>query len=286
MNRAVRHAVGLSLLLVISLPNHATAQAAPRGRAAIRGSVTDTAGHPLAGALIVRSGSADSARTDAQGRFAVEGLAAGHYLFRVRHPGHATVEMEVTFPADTGTASVEIPMEAAASDAAVNAKLEQVGFVERHRRIDATRERVTFLGPEDIAGRGAVHVSQLFGQLPDITTRFERDITVVYGNSGQCVMNVWLDGRMVDNVFPPLGSSGSSATTVRYVGLDELLQLDQVAAVEIYPRPANTPPQFQRTTVPFVVAPGGSAGARSFRGSASGISTRSAECGSIVIWSR
>jgi hypothetical protein len=284
MSTPLRNVVPLLLLVFTAASMPATGQVVPPGRAVLRGTVTDTAGRRLAGALLVRMGTPDTVRADSAGRFAIEGLRAGRHLFVVRHPGYASIEMEVTFPADTGSASVDIPLEPAASDAAVSAKLDRVGFVERRRRVDAARERITFLGPEDIAGHGAVRVSQLFDGIRDLVVRFERGIAVAYGGDGRCVMNVWLEGQRVDNAFPPAGGSSGSATTVRYTGLNELIPLDQIAAVEIYPRPSQTPSQFQGSAA--AVAQGGASGARSFRGGAASFNTRSAECGSLVIWTR
>jgi len=266
--------------------SHAHGQVAARGHASVRGTITGQ-GRPLAGVLVYRMGSADSTRSDSTGRYALEGLNAGRHVFQVRMRGFAPLEMEINFPSDTLTVRADIPMEtAAAGDAVMNAKLEREGFLER-RRNARERDHVTFLGPEDIESRDAARVSQLFDNVRDISLRFERGIAVLYGADGHCVMNVWLERQLNETAFPPATSAAASnqvstfggaggsrrATTVsRYTGLDQgLIDLNQIGAIEIYPRPSLVPQDFQRSTS---------------SSSSRDIETRSEACGAVIFWTR
>lgn len=266
----------------------ALGQAAAHGRASVRGTVT-AQGRPLAGVLVTRPGSGDSTRTDSLGRYAIVGLGAGQHIFEVRKRAFAPIEMEINFPTDTTSIVGDIPMEsAAAGDALLRDKLDREGFLERRRRAQE-RDRTTFLGPDQIAEREAARVSQLFDNVRDVSVRFENGISVLYGGDGRCVMYVWIEHQQIETAFPPAqalggptsirgGSSGGSSRssgTTRYTGLDDLLPITQIAAIEVYPRPALVPQQFQRSGQTV-------AGASSGRD----YETRSAECGAIIIWTR
>jgi hypothetical protein len=273
MRRPVRLVV-LTVWSLVAAHPPAHAQAAARGRGSIRGTVTG-AGQPLAGVLVVRIGSADSTRSDSLGRYALTGLGAGRHIVQFRKRGFAPIEAEVTFPDDSTGVNADVPLEPAASDAQFQQKLEQAGFVDRRRRARAG-DHVTFVGPDEIAERAPHRVSQLFDPVPDVTVRTERGIQVLYGGDGRCVMYVWIDGQLIETAFPPAGSSAPSsrraAVATRYTGLDELLPLEQVGALEIYPRPAQVPQRFQRSNQQI-------ASGRAFE-------TRSAECGALIIWTR
>lgn len=267
------HVIPLTLLAT-SLPG----QAAAGGRAAVRGTVT-AQGRPLAGVLVMRLGSGDSTRSDSLGRYALPGLGSGHHIFEIRKRGFSPLEMEISFPNDTLTVRADVPMEpASAADPALVQKLTSEGFSERRRRANP-RDRLTFLGPEDIEEKEALRASQLFENVPDVTVRYERGIGVLYGGDGRCVMYAWIEHQRIDNAFPPAGSSAPSArqasSATHYSGLDELIPLSQIGAIEIYPRSSQVPQDYQRSSQQVAA---GSRG-RDFE-------TRSAECGAFIIWTR
>jgi hypothetical protein len=88
----------LALLLLLVLPLAAGAQ----NTATLRGEVrSDGSGRSLAGASVeVNSGSwARAATTDALGRYTIREVPTGVALVRVRHLGHATLELQVLLPA-------------------------------------------------------------------------------------------------------------------------------------------------------------------------------------------
>ena len=277
----VRSFAPLPLLFVV-LASPAAGQA--RGNSSLTGTVTG-AGRPLPGALIVRRGiiRSDTMRADSLGHYEVRGLPVGRHVFVVSQRGFEPIEMEVTFTSDTSL-TADIPLEPRAGAAADGGgSLEHVGFVRRRRESEAAHERVTFLGPEEIAARAAARVNLLFDGVHDVTVRHERGIAVLYGYDGRCVMNVWIDGLQVNNAFPPAGgqvASGRTSGTDHYTGLDDMIPLNQIAGIEIYPRPAATPQQFQVRA--GQIAPGRAlAGARAID-----LDTRTADCGTIVIWSK
>lgn len=255
---------------------------AVRGNSGLRGTVLDMNGRPVPGARLYREGGGDTAIADSLGRFALERLALGRHLFVVERAGYVAISFEVTFTRDTVLSGVDIPLEAGPGGAAAGAagpgglpgKLESMGFIERRRTTPAGAQ-ATFVGPEDITTRSPVRVSQLFEGMRGVTVRIERgNVVVVYGHDGRCVMNVWLDGVRSEGVFPPGGMAGAararSTSQTRYPGLDELVPIAQVGAIEVFPIPSQVPQRFQYS------------GRMS-----SDLDTRDgANCGAIVIWTR
>ena len=273
----------VAALASAAVTGRAAAQVAA-GHAAIRGTVM-TGGHPLAGVLVMRTGSADSTRSDSAGRYNLAGLPAGRHIVEIRKRGYSPLEMEVNFPSDTTSIQFDIPMDPAVVDPGLADKLEREGFNER-RRNARERDHLTFLDPQDLEDLEVVHTSQLLASVRDISTRYvgtsTGSISVVYG-ADQCPMYVWVDNQLIDNVFPPpattggasFGNRGSrgSSSSGPYTGLDNLLTVDRVGAIEVYPRPSQVPQRFQRSS--SLVA-----------GSSRDLETRSAECGALIIWTK
>lgn len=255
-----RSLLSLALFVLASLPLHGQVT----GGSTLRGRITSAAGQPIAGAMVIRSGiRADTVRSDSAGRYSIGRLALGRHLFVVVHPGFEAVEMEVGFPVDT-VFEVDIPLtpsgRGATSGAAVTARLDSVGFTRRWQAVRDGRARGVFFGPEDLASRGEQRVSQLFEGLSDIRVRVTGRFAVVYGDGGRCVMDVWIDGNQARDVYP-VGPSG----------IDEVVQIRHIAAVEVYSRNSQVPTEFRSA---MRVSTG-----RRF-------DTRTTECGAILIWSR
>lgn len=88
---------GLAIALGVILPAPAGAAATRPAAPAVIGTVTDTAGVPLANATVVVAEVARSTTTNAAGAFVLRGLPAGEYHLSVTHlgyaPGHAVVRV-------------------------------------------------------------------------------------------------------------------------------------------------------------------------------------------------
>ncbi|MGH9858593.1 MAG: carboxypeptidase-like regulatory domain-containing protein, partial [Candidatus Acidiferrales bacterium] len=87
-----------------------------QGTGAIAGTVTDPSGAAIPGATVsLQQGSAPNrtAATDSQGRFQLEGLAAGLYVVRVEAPGFQAVTREVRVQDDAAaTTDIRLPLQA------------------------------------------------------------------------------------------------------------------------------------------------------------------------------
>ncbi len=277
--RPFLHELAVALLVLPAIAATSRAQSVPQGNSGVRGTVTDNTGRPLAGALVLRDGSADTARADSSGRFAVQRLALGRHVFRVAHPGFASIEFEVQFERDT-TVSLDIPLERGVSIATTTGgaggKLDAVGFTARRQAAEGGRGGATYIGPESLLTRRGQRLSQVLDGVRDVTVRVGRDnVIILYGHDRRCMMNVWIEGRKLDNVFPPsenYSNTGSrrrmNTAVTRYPGLDDIIPVEQILAIEVYPRPSQTPPQFQAAM-----------------SLSSGLETRDlGNCGSLVIW--
>lgn len=275
-----------STLVIAALAALVTANAAAqvRGSSAVRGRVLNAGGAPLPGALVTRDGSGDTARAGADGAFLLGQLALGRHAFTVSAPGFQAIAFEVDFTA-VDTASVDIPLEpgsvtpgAMGGGAPVGGWLE--GFNQRRAR---GASGATFLTREQIVSSNAVRLSQLLEGIRDVTVRTERgNIVVAYGRGARCTMNVWLDGRQLDNVFPPFDPSTGSASMgtstrsqrraiINYTGIDGVVPPGSIGAMEVYTLPSQIPEQFQRS--------------REF----GGMETRDnqgGDCGAILLWQR
>jgi hypothetical protein len=222
----------------------------------LRGRITSQAGQPLAGALVIRSFiRADTVRADSAGRYLVERLPRGRHVFQIKHPGFEMIELDLTLPGDT-VLDVDIPLQPLAGAAtAPGGTLDRVGFNRRRAEVQGRRTRVVFLGPDEIAARGVTRVTQLFEGLPDVRVRPEGTWSVVFGDGGRCRMRILIDGF--------------EEPSTRF--LDELLTVDAIAAVEVYPIPSQVPREFQTS---------------SQVSRANDFDTRTMDCGALLFWRR
>jgi hypothetical protein len=94
INRNLKRGLALVMALMLVAPAAALAQQ-PQGQSALRGQVTDEFGGAIPGATVTAVDSAGkdkSATTDAEGNYAIAGLAPGRYIVRVVAAGFAFYE--------------------------------------------------------------------------------------------------------------------------------------------------------------------------------------------------
>ncbi len=245
----------------------AAAPLAAQNGSVIRGRVLDPAGHGIGGALIVRtSPTADTSRADSAGNYALEHLAAGRYVFQFRKAGYDPIEMELTLVGDT-TLDVDVPLQAAASSP--SAKLEQVGFI-RRRDENHNRRGVRFIGPVEIAASHATRVTDLLRGISEIEVHPVGRFNGVMGDGNRCPMPVFVEGQQATNFWPYIQDRG----------LDDVLSLDQIAGIEVYPRDSQVPQAFVRPIAAMpstYVSISGGAPVMQY-------DTRTVHCGVILIW--
>ena len=131
---------------------------------------------------------------------------------------------------------------------ALDRNLWQAGFYERQRL-----GRGVYFDPEKL-DRRATGLGTLVAEAPAVRVFRGRAGTAVatgpQGAVGRCALNVFLDGELV-----PWAAE---------VGLDYVIRREEVAALEIYPRPSDVPLRFAGHRLPGQLN----------------------ECGAILIWSK
>ena len=136
-------------------------------------------------------------------------------------------------------------------------KLRTVGFFERLRQGRRGALDASFLTPDEIVRRHADQVSHLVEGFRSAHVQYVGNFRAIpYGRDGRCAMSIWLDGHPVDLLFSPEFEAGRSDLGT-FPGLN-FIDVNTVAAVELYPSLSGTPAQFQHGT----------------------------GCGAIVIWTR
>ena len=111
----------LFVLAWLLVAGWAFAQSAPAVTRLVGQVVEAVGGAPIAGADVTLAPAGKTARTDAQGRFAFTGLAAGTQTVRASAKGFQPAAQKVTIPA-TGTVTVKLALARAANAQAAQAK--------------------------------------------------------------------------------------------------------------------------------------------------------------------
>lgn len=231
---------------------------------------------PIPGAQVHVSTQRLGGATDPKGKVRITGIRAGSHVIEIERIGYDSERVMIEFsPGQTVEGEVELTprpvvlerVEAVAQ--AGSAALQAAGFYER-RKFGAG----TFLVREDIEARAkhALQPSSLLQRMPGVR------LEAAPGGSGYmvksrrslgrgCYAQVLLDGQPITGEYIHKFRAGAPSTEPpRFAGvnIDRLISLPDIEAVEWYSGPAGTPPQFNTT----------------------GSSSSSAECGTLVIWTR
>lgn len=239
----------------------ATAQEPDTSRAVVPGAAADTmarltgtvasgqTGGTISTARVVLPEIGRGAFTDANGRFTIEDLPPGVYEARVEYFGYSTNQRPVRLESGSVTTVTFLLDENVLEVSELEVRVKRPprddfmeGFNWRKKRGFGYH-----FGPEDIAERNPNRTSDLLRTVPSIYVRTNniqgRGIVYIgHGPQVRCRPNVWVDGTYLERFFV----DNVDASALR--------------AVEVYRRPSETPPEFERTT--------------------------SNRCGTIVIWTR
>ena len=239
-----------------------------RGTVTLAGVVRDTAGRVLSGAE-VRAGVDQFTITGADGQFVLQGVAPDTIQLLVRRIGYLPanvvleakaglrVELAVTLmPAVTelGTITVE--------GRKMDTRLWQSGFYQR-----AKLGWGTFFSPDELDHYGAT-LSSLVREVPSV-----RVVHGLYGSAvaygpgnvgGSCPLMVFLDGVYI--------------RWAGDVGLDQLVNRQDVLAVEVYARATEVPSRLSGY--------GGVSGSGGLPSPGGGVNVGPVDCGAIAIWTK
>jgi carboxypeptidase family protein len=182
---------------------------------------------------------------DGEGRFLVRSVALGYRPARegpieLKEDGLHVVEFRMT-PAPVDLEGLVVEGERSGS---VGNNLTQRGFWERYEE-----GRGQFLTPTEVLASDAVFTPQLLRSLDHIYERFDQPPWLVWPElrranglgRGPCSPRIYVDNVWVNR--PGFGYAGTG------LGLDDIVPLDRVQAVEVYWGPFQAPMKYQGTTM-------------------------------------
>jgi hypothetical protein len=212
-----------SLLLLAAAAPLADAQS----RAALVGSVRDSAGSPLS--LAQLSVGAARTVTDTAGRFMLTGLAAGVASVTARRLGFSPVNMKVEL-AEGRTDSVHIVL--AELPAHLPGLAADVEARERMLLADFYRHRETghgyFLNRRQLDSTRVRRISDLMRRIPGVRILVDRNgrLQLRMSRSESCPPDLWIDGQRAAQL-----------------NVDDVPMVD-VEAIEVYRGPSGLPPEY------------------------------------------
>jgi hypothetical protein len=207
------------------------------GSARLTGQVLDGAGRAASGVRVSVAGTLAVAITDADGRFALDGLPTGSHILEVRKLGFAVVEQGVDISlASTRHVTAVLGQAVQALEAvrttatATERYLEQVGFTERQRGAVGR-----FYGPTDL-NQQALTFSDAVRIIPGVA------VTPVSGRRKGVITST----RDPFNGCVTFFVDGSPWQSMEPGDIDDYVRPDQVRAIEVY-QPSQVPGRFART---------------------------------------
>lgn len=253
-------AAASALALLLGSPYLARAQGTDTTRAVVPGAARDTmarltgtvassqTGGTIGAARVVLPELGRGAISDSDGRFTIEDLPPGLYDAKVEYFGYSTNQRPVRLEPGSVTRVTFLLDENVLEVAELTVEVErpeQDPVMEGFRWREKRGFGVHF-GPEEIEERNPNRTSDLLRMVPSIyvrTTNIQGRGIVYIGHGPQvrCRPKVWLDGVFMADFY-----------------VDDI-DATALKAVEVYRRPSETPPEFERTAN---------------------------RCGTIVIWTR
>jgi len=223
------------LALVASL-----AGASPADAQVIRGWVIQAGRTPIPDATVLlraEDGTVRARTTSTEGgRFELQPTSGGRMRLEAAHLGFA--DWETTAFELAGDADLEVlirlqlaPIELDEVRVEASRRLTTRRLEDFERRRDIQAFGGFFLVEEDIARRPASRPSNLVLEAPGMTVRGGGgpfDLYTIF--SGDCPATVFVDGVRINQ---------------QVTSVDEYLELDRIAGVEVYPRGMSAPPQYQ-----------------------------------------
>ena len=208
-----------------------------RGRASVRGVITTLDRRPLANALVRVIGSGSQARTTETGTYVIADAGAGTQTLEARAIGYQPMRTAVRL-SDGAPATVDLrlPVQRVQLDTVRVVAGKQlpveVRAIERRWRVgvgtimdgNLVRERSNLFVTDALRGVSGVTVRQVAG--------FGQTVWMRASNGEECQASVIMDGAQL----PP-----SQAASI---SIDEMSRREDIAAIEVYPRPSMIPAEF------------------------------------------
>ncbi len=211
-----------------------------RGKAIVRGYVRTIDGRPLANAIVRVLGSGTQVRSNTEGAFAIVDAGSGTQSVEARAIGYAPYRLAVRLRDGEATqVMLRLAVQRVQLDTvrvvAGKTLAPEVRAIERRMRsgvgtiLDAqtVRERATIFVTDALRGMPGVTISQSGGNGQEVLLRRNAGADGSY-----CPANIQVDGIRM----PP--SASANAT------LDDYVKIADIAAIEVYARVSQVPPEF------------------------------------------
>ncbi len=211
-----------------------------RGKAIVRGYVRTIDGRPLANAIVRVLGSGTQVRSNTEGAFAIVDAGSGTQSVEARAIGYAPYRLAVRLRDGEATqVMLRLAVQRVQLDTvrvvAGKTLAPEVRAIERRMRsgvgtiLDAqtVRERATLFVTDALRGMPGVTISQSGGNGQEVLLRRNAGADGSY-----CPANIQVDGIRM----PP--SASANAT------LDDYVKIADIAAIEVYARVSQVPPEF------------------------------------------
>ena len=208
-----------------------------RGKATVRGVITTVDRRPISNAVVRVLGSGSQVRTNARGVYAILDAGAGTQTVEARAIGYQPMRTMVRL-SDGGATTVDLrlPVQRVQLDtvrvvAGKDIPVEVRGIERRWRSgtgviLDGNtvRDRSNLFTSDALRGVSGVTVRQVGG--------FGQTVWMRSSNGNECQAGVIFDGAQL----PP-----SQAASI---SIDEIARREDIAAIEVYPRPSQVPAEF------------------------------------------
>lgn len=220
--------------------------------------VVDTRGAPVPYAAVQLGGAAERA-ADTLGIARLSKGSPKRQQLRVRRIGFAPFVGEVT-PSPDGVYHVVLNpavngLDAVRTFAVASTPLSRTGFYERMDRVHNGAMVGEFITPEEIDARRPSLITQLMrGRRYVGVTRGKDNKPLLTGRGGFCGMTILMDGVRQNKTLEEFGRNQPQNVTViaganktsrpeleNLLSLDEIVGVNEVMAIEIYPSSANAP---------------------------------------------
>lgn len=244
----------LQISIVAALSTPVAAQ-----QVVIQGVVVDESGAAVAYARVVISGQGRVLADDA-GRFRAS-VSPGQAVLDVRRIGFRPLVDTISVSSDTNLTlamtPVAVPLAGQVVNASRNDALARNGFYDRVRDGQRGMNNGVFVFPEDIEARQPQRISQMFSRAPGVRMVQFGGGASAPATSGNCFMTIYLDGARLETLATQMSNGAAGLTLrprpastnpredLRGISIDYIIAANEVAAIEIYPRAVNAPPQYQ-----------------------------------------
>jgi hypothetical protein len=133
--------------------------------------------------------------------------------------------------------------------ARANTPLGRSGFYDRVQRVQAGAFSARMITPEELDQRNPVRFTQMLqGENAVRIQRYDQNRSMITGRGGNCAYSIILDGNRVTGTLEETLTNKTNPPPISsLIGIDDLVTINSVAAIEIYSSAASIPAELQRS---------------------------------------